>query len=166
MHWHWSTTIHRICLGAISVCIDFKSVSYWIRSKIIWFVWGMTFLCGGLTAGLLSLDTLRSDEAPSVLFITLELSGRPDVLITRLSDCWNISLHEAVITSSFILLTFKSPQKLNVLQFNDCFLKYSSMVATRHLLIPRSHRSWLALLGFYNWWRALDQQFSSRNYMQ
>ncbi len=50
------TNIHCIFLGAMSVCIDFKRVSYWIRSKIIWFVWGMTFLCGGLTAGLLSLD--------------------------------------------------------------------------------------------------------------
>lgn len=47
-------------------------------------------LCGGFTAGLLSLDTLSSDEASPVLFITHVLSGLPDVLITQLSDCWNI----------------------------------------------------------------------------
>ncbi len=144
----------------MSVCIDSEVRLYDLSGDWLF----SAGLCGGLTAGLLSLDTLRSDEASSVLFITLELSGRPDVLITRLSGCWNIWAYMRPLSH---LHSYSWPSNLHK---NKCitvqrrFLKFSSIVATRYLLFPQSRRSWLALLGFNNWWRALDQQFSSRNY--
>lgn len=151
--------------------LDFSTSNvclYWFRSKIIWFVWGLTFLCWSLwrfnrRATLPGHSPLRWSIF-CIIYHTWAQWSAWCLNHAPLRLLEHMGLHEAVITSSFILLTFKSPQKINVLQFNDCFLKFSSIVATRYLLFPQSCRSWLAVLGFNNWWRALDQQFSLRNY--